>query len=121
MIIAFEKSSKDFLFHKIKRQTVIFSILIIPLIISFLFFHPDKWYIPVVEYLIFITLHIYLILTKYAFYDSNRESPAGQAIVAIGVLGGFIPLFLPVVWLLSIRFYFKSIKNLNYYLNDHRG
>ena len=54
MIIVFEKNSKDFLLYKIKRQTVLFSILIIPLIFLFLFFHLDKWYIPIVEYFVFI-------------------------------------------------------------------
>jgi hypothetical protein len=118
MLIAFERSSNKFLFQKIKMQTILFSILALPLMAAFLVFHPDRWYIPVVEYLLFISLHIYAILLKYAFYVPNSKSSAAQTFGAIGAIGTLIPFFIPLVWLLSVRFYFKSIKTLNFYLND---
>jgi hypothetical protein len=59
-----------------------------------------------------------LILTKYAFYEPNNKSQAAVAFGAIGALGGIIPVFLPVVWVLSVRFFFKSRENLKIYLND---
>ena len=90
-----------------------------PLIIAFLFFYPDKWYIPISEYFIFITAHTYIILTKYAFYKLNDNSSGAQAWVAIGALGLIVPVFIPVIWLLSIRFYFKSCETLKFYLNDY--
>jgi hypothetical protein len=119
MIIACEMRASQFLFHKIKMQITMFSVLSIPLIAAFLVFHPEIWYIPVIEYLIFISLYIYLILTKYAFYEPNSKSTSAQVFGAIGAFGGIIPVFLPVVWLLSIRFFFKSKENLNIYLNDY--
>jgi hypothetical protein len=119
MIVAYELGPAKFLMHKIKMQLVLFSILSIPLIIAFLLFHPDKWYIPIAEYFIFITSYIYIILTKYAFYRPNNKSTGAQAWVAIGAMGMIIPVFIPLVWLLSIRFYFKSRTNLNFYLNDY--
>lgn len=82
-------------------------------------FHHDIWYIPIIEYFIFISLYIYVILTKYAFYEPNSKSKAAQVFGVIGVIGGIIPVLLPVVWLLSIRFFFKSKENLNIYLNDY--
>lgn len=119
MLIAFEKSANQFLLQKIKLQLVLFSILTLPLIVAFAIFHSENWYIPVAEYLIFISLHIYTILTKYAFYTPNSVSPAAQTFSAIGAVCGIIPFLLPVVWLLSVRFYFKSWENLNTYLNDY--
>jgi hypothetical protein len=119
MIIAFEKSVTQFLFRKIRMQILLFSILVAPLILAYLVFHPELWYIPVVEYLIFVSLYIYLILTKYAFYEPNQKSAAAQIFGAIGAFGGFIPVFLPVVWLLSVRFFYKSKANLIVYLNDY--
>lgn len=119
MIIAYEMGTSQFLFHKIRTLIAMFSILSIPLIAAFLVFHPEIWYIPVIEYFIFISLYIYLILTKYAFYEPNCKSTSAQIFGIIGAIGGIIPVFLPVVWLLSIRFFFKSNENLNIYLNDY--
>ena len=119
MLLAYELGSAKFLTHKIKMQLSLFSILSIPLIIAFLLFHPDKWYIPIAEYIIFTTSFIYIILTKYAYYQPNRKSTGAQAWVAIGAMGMIIPVFIPVVWLLSIRFFFKSKNNLNFYMNDY--
>jgi hypothetical protein len=119
MILAYEMGPTQFLLHKIKMQISLFSVLTMPLIAAFLVFHSERWYIPISEYFIFISLHVYLILTKYAFYEPNRKSTPAQVFGAIGAFGGIIPLFLPLVWLLSIRFFFKSKKNLFIYLNDY--
>jgi hypothetical protein len=102
MILAYEIGPAGFILHKIKMQTVLFSILTIPLIIAFLIFHPDKWYIPVSELFIFTTSHIYIILTKYAYYQPNKKSTGAQAWISIGALGIIIPVFIPLIWLLSL-------------------
>jgi hypothetical protein len=119
MILAFEKGTNSFLIHKIKTHLVFFSVLAVPLILAFLIFHPDKWYVLVAEYVIIISTHIYVILTKYAFYQPGNKSNGAQAFEMIGAIGMILPFFIPVVWLLSIRFYFKSRENLNFYLNDY--
>lgn len=118
MIIAVEKSSANFLASKLYYQTKLFSIIALPLIILYFYFHIDLWYIPVAEYLIFILLHAYLILTKYAFYETNEKSAAARVYGTIGFLGTIIPIFMPLVLVLAVRFYFKSIDKLNYYLDD---
>ena len=119
MILAYEMGTNQFLLHKIKMQILMFSVLSLPLIAAFLVFHYEIWYIPIAEYFIFITLYIFLILTKYAFYEPNRKSASAQIFGAIGAFCGFIPIFLPVVWILSIRFFLRSKENLNVYLNDY--
>jgi len=118
MVLAYEMGPGRFLFRKIKMHLVLFTVLSVPLIIAFLLFHPDKWYIPVIEFFVFITMHIYVILTKYAFYQPNTRSNA-QVFEALGAIGIIVPFFIPIVWLLSIHFYFRSRKNLNLYLNDY--
>jgi hypothetical protein len=118
MIIACEMSTNRFLFNKLKMQLTLFSLLAFPLVILFIIFNPQLWYIPVVEYLIFITLHIFLILARYAFYQPNEKPYSAQVYGAIGVLAGIVPILLPVIWLLSVRFFFKSQENLKPYLND---
>jgi len=118
MIITFEKSSGQFLWYKVKTQLILFSVITLPLILAFIIFHSDLWYIAVVEYFVFIFLHIYLIMTKYAFYEPNIKSPATATLGAIGAIFSIIPVFIPVVWLMSIWFYFKSISKLKFYLDD---
>ncbi len=118
VIIAYGKGMNRFLFQKIKIHILLYSVVSLPLIAAFIVFHYELWYIPIVEYLIFISVHTYLILTKYAFYEPNNKSQAAVAFGAIGGLGGIIPVFLPVVWVLSVIFFFKSRENLKIYLND---
>ena len=119
LILSYELNAKKLIFLKVKRQLQLFSISVLPLIGLFLIFHIDKWHIPIAEYIILCFLHIYVIMTKYAFFESNKKSSAAQTFGSIGFFGGIIPIFLPVVWLLTIWFYFKSINNLNYYLDDY--
>jgi uncharacterized membrane protein YiaA len=119
MILAYEMSTRQFLFHKIKLQIILFSYTTIPLIISFMFFHYEYWYIPLAEYLIFISLHIFFILSKYAFFEPNSKSSTTVIFGSIGATAIFLPFLLPVVWLLSVWFYIKSTDKLNLYLNDY--
>lgn len=119
MILLYEMSPQRFLVHKIKLQTLIFSLICLPLILAFLVFHPSFWYIPAIEYLVFTSLHVYFIVTKYAFYRPNSSSPAAQIFGSIGAVSSIVAVFLPLVWAMTIRFYFKSIYNLKLYLDDY--
>lgn len=119
MLLAYELDARSLLYLKVKRQFQLYSIAVFPLMVLFMVFHADKWYIPVALYLIFCFLNIYVIMTKYAFYLPNGKSPAAQTFVALGILGGLIPVLLPVVWGLTIWFYIKSLTNLNIYLYDY--
>ena len=119
ILLSFELSAKKLLILKVKRLLQLFLTLVIPLLVLFIVFNPDKWYIPVAEYFIFCSLLIYTIMTKYAFYEPNIKSSAAQIYVALGALGAIIPVFLPVVWLLTILFYSKSVNNLNFFLYDY--
>lgn len=119
ILLSFELSATKLLILKVKRLLQLFSTLVIPLLVLFFVFNPDKWYIPVAEYFIFCSLLIYTIMTKYAFYEPNIKSSAAQIYVALGALGGMIPVFLPVVWLMTIFFYSKSVNKLNFFLYDY--
>ncbi len=119
ILLSVELSATKLLTLKVKRLLQLFSTLVIPLLVLFIVFNPDKWYIPVAEYFIFCSLLIYTIMTKYAFYEPNIKSSAAQIYVALGALGGMIPVFLPVVWLMTIFFYSKSVNKLNFFLYDY--
>ncbi|MCL1943558.1 MAG: hypothetical protein FWF54_08465 [Candidatus Azobacteroides sp.] len=117
-VLSYEFGSKRFLFYKIKMQIYLFSVLIAPLFILFIIFHYQYWYIIIIEYIILISLQNYNILLKYAFYIPNGQTPT--AYIMIGLLFGlFMPIFIPIIWVLSIYFYFKAQRILNFYLNDY--
>lgn len=113
-----ERGPKQFLYRKVLIAQAIFSIIFLPLIIAFLIFHPELWFIPVIEYVLISFILWYAILLKYTFYKPNQQLIAGQLFVAIGAMSLFIPFLIPLLWILSVRFYFKSITNLNPYLDD---
>lgn len=119
MIIAFEKDPNKFLSLKIKQQLAILTIISAPMIISFQFFHFQLWYVPFIVYIIFCILQVYAILVKYSFYEPNSKSSAAQIFIGIGFVGLLMPIFAPLIILLSLRFYLKAKQNLSYYLNDY--
>lgn len=118
ILIASEKGTKEFLLHKIKTQIILFSIFIFPLFLMFIFFHYQYWYVAVAEYLLFISLFLYSITMKYAFYIPRAQAPGAFSFFGL-LFGLFIPIFVPIIWGLSIYFYFKSIQRLNFYLDDY--
>jgi len=56
---------------------------------------------------------------KYSFYEPNSKSSAAQIFIGIGFVGLLMPIFAPLIILLSLRFYLKAKQNLSYYLNDY--
>lgn len=119
MIIAFEKDPNKFLSLKIKQQLAILTIISTPMIISFQFFHFNLWYVPFIVYIVFCILQVYAILVKYSFYEPNSKSAAAQVFIGIGFVSFMLPVFAPLIILLSLRFYLKAKQNLSQYLNDY--
>ncbi len=117
-LLAQEKNPQAFLFHKIKNALYIFSILFLPLMSVFILFHTHLWYISVIEYILFGIFLCYSILVKYTFYEPNTELNAASFFSTLGIVSCLIPflIFIPII--LSIRFYFKALQNLNFYLDD---
>ncbi len=119
MVMAYEKATSLFLARKLKLNILLFSALALPLVLAFIVFHLQLWYIPVAEYFIFISLQVFIILSKYAYYEPNNKSTTAQVFVFVGILSTIVPVLLPVVWILSVSFYFKANQTLNIYLHDY--
>lgn len=118
MIVVFEKSSKNFLKRKIKQQFVIFSIIIIPLMIAFLLFNIEYWYVAFIEYFVLSTIHIYFVVIKYSFYEPNSKASASQVFSVLGSTSILFPVLLPLIWVMTFYFYLKAKQKLNFYLDD---
>ena len=119
ILTSYELSAKKLMVLKIKRHIQIYTIVMMPLVILFTIFNHTLWYIVATEFFVLLTLHIYAITVKYALYKPNIKSQAAQTLVAIGAIGALIAPLLPLTIIMGIRFYIKSINNLNQYLNDY--
>ena len=118
ILIYIEFSTNKLLIDKIKTHAIIFSILTLPLIIAFIVFHTNYWYIVLIELMIFLTIHIFIVLSKYAYYEPNTITSGSQIMSVLAVSSVFIPFLIPVIWILSFYLFYKAKTNLNIYLND---
>jgi hypothetical protein len=118
MLISYQKSANRLLYYKLKQHLLLFTILILPLIVTFLLFHPVLWYILFVEYIVILSIHVYSIILKYAFYSHGR-STINYGLLLIGLSVGLIPVTTPLLWIFSVYLFCKACTNLNLYLNDY--
>lgn len=119
MVIALEKNSETFILEKFKTIVFLYTLVSLPLIALYLIFNPLYWYIPFIVLIIIYSLQFYFICTKYSIIFKSGSS-ANNLMGSIGIMFAIIPIFLPVLWLLSLRSYGQAIKNLNFYLHDFR-
>jgi hypothetical protein len=118
ILLCYQKNSDKLLYSKIKQYFLLYTVINLPLIIIYLFFHIELWYIVCAEYIIFLSIHTYCIFLKYAYYDLNK-SETNSVFMLIGFFIGLIPITTPVLWIVSIYLMIKSRNNLKFYLNDY--
>ncbi|MDR3093111.1 MAG: hypothetical protein LBU62_00515, partial [Bacteroidales bacterium] len=119
MLLSYQKKTANLLLYKIKQHILLYFIFNLPLIISFLIFHVELWYIIVVEFVILLSIHLYCIVLKYALYSLNQASILKEIFVILGIFIGLFPFSTPVLWLFSIFLFLKAQTNLYPYLNDY--
>ncbi len=118
VLLAKEYGTKEFLRDKLLSHLRDFSLFLLPLVIVFLIFHLEYYYIILAEIGVFLLLLTYSISLKYTFYEPNEKSGAMQTFMAFGILSIFVPFLLPVTVILTVIFVFRAIKNLKFYLDD---
>ena len=119
MLLAKEQNPKTFLKRKIWSHLLIYLAVMIPLLFSFIIFHPAHYYIPLLEIIIFSILIVYNILLKYAFYLPNEKAGGTQIFSAIGSISVLVPFVLIIVLVLGIKFWVQAHSNLKFYLHDY--
>jgi len=120
MVQAFELNPWMFLKKKILIHLLILSKIGLPLVTVYIILHPELWYVPVIEFLLLLSIHMYAVCLKYAFYQPLHKAPPARIFEAIGTASVLIPVLIPLVWVLNIRFLFRAIANLKLYLDDYR-
>lgn len=105
-IWCFNRTSKDFIFEKIRIGLFLFSLLSLPMIIPLIVFFPNELTTLLIFILMSYTYIITVILAKYSAYPYKMNLIEGML---IGISLIFMPLLIGIIPFL----YLKSIRQLN--------
>jgi hypothetical protein len=119
ILLSFEKSPKNLLFHKIKRHALLYAVTNLPFVILFMLFHADLWYIPFIVFIVLLSIHIYTITIKFAYFEINKDNGTNFILQLVGIIFGVIPIMTPLLWILSFCFFQKACTNLMPLLHDY--
>ena len=118
MLLSCRQHQSGFLQKKILQSCLLLSLLVFPQLLLTAIFRLNLWYVPVIEYVILLSMLIYMITLKYAFYLPQRNAVSTIS-AGIGVVIGINPMTTIVLWILSFLLYRKACLNLKFYLNDY--
>jgi hypothetical protein len=114
-----ELSPKRFILNKIKCQTKIFLITLLPLLLLNTIFNLEYSWISFGLTIISLLVITFVIFLKYAMYQPNTDLSGGSVLGAFSLLSIILPFILPAIIILAIIYYYRAINNLNLYLNDY--
>lgn len=120
LLEVFEKSPSRFIRFKIKQALKLFWLAALPLVLLFLIFHVEYWYVIVYIIVAATLLLVFSVLQKYAFYEENVNATTRNSLLLFfAFLAFYVPFLiflLPVMFMLAYRFYKKSLHNLSAHL-----
>ncbi len=115
---ASELNAPKFIKNKLFRHIKYLILFILPIfVLSFI--HYEYWLYIIVCFFVVINLQIGAILLKYAYYYPNVLSGAHQMIGSIMLLLSVILPVSIIFLFLNILLYYKSVRNLNNFLNAY--
>lgn len=113
-----EKTAAAYIKGKVKTAIRNFHLVSLPFYLLFVAFHPSLWWVLVLLSVSAVTSFLFCICLKYANYVPDEKNSGHDLLLSLGVLAAFTP-FLPLTFLLSIRYFFVARKNLNLYLDGY--
>jgi hypothetical protein len=120
MLKVFEKSPKQLLIHKILWQLKLFWFCMLPLLVVFMIFHYIYWYVILYLFVTSSIAQVFAIFYKYAVYQPHTQNQLNVFIYVVFSLAFMLviatPFLVPVSAFIMIRYYKKSITNLDLYL-----
>jgi len=119
MLEAFEMPAGKLLWFKLKNQLALFWALCLPLILVFLIFHGNYWYVLSVVTVLCSALQVLSILLKYAIYSPHEGAQGNFLLIGLSIIFYFVPFLLPLPFLWMIKYYKKALNNLHFYLHDY--
>jgi len=108
------KTPADFLLDKVLSALKIKAIVLLPMVLLFLVFHIEYWYIFTLMVVFGTLIFVMILLRKYAHFVENEILPSDTP-SSLAMLGIFIPFLLPLGLFLIVYYYRKSLKKLALY------
>ena len=117
MLVIRNYTPSQFIFNKLKCHSLFYLTYSAPgLLIFFLFQFNFLWVVLIFFFLLIFNV-FFNICCKYAFYESASLQSTNQLWLSIGLVSMLLPPLLPLPFILTIRFYRKSVIKLAKYLN----
>jgi len=118
MLESFSVKGVSFLRNKVMMHLkYAFFILIIPLCLL-LVFNAELFYLAFVLLVIVISMQLFAIYLKYAFYEQGEVLTQNSTFHMLFFIGFIFPFFTPVAMYFLFNYRKKAIENLKSYLND---
>ena len=108
----------SFLKKKILHHSKFTSLLLLPVLIIYLFQHPEHWYIVLIAWFVYMINIFYFITLKYALYRPDKKLTADTIWVGLLFASTLIPFLFPIPIIVALRNYSLSKINLKIYLDD---
>jgi hypothetical protein len=109
---------KRFFFHKIGRHSLFIHLVLLPVYILSLLFHPEEYYFTLAGLFILQLAIVFSIFYKYALYRPRVRRLPQNMVHAIYFLFLLIPGFQLVCLLLCIWYGVKAHKTMSYFWKD---
>ncbi|WP_187261438.1 hypothetical protein [Pontibacter beigongshangensis] len=107
-----------FLRKKLLQHLKLYLLFCLPLLLIYIMFHLDMWYLPLVFMLLLCLNVCFFILSKYAFYRPGMSLAGSSLLSSLAMLSSLLPFLILLPLVMNVRFYAKAVSNLNSYLDD---
>lgn len=117
-IISQEKKISHFLCIKWLHVVKFWTIFTMPVVIATLIQNPTLWMITLAVVIILSIYLLFVVMSKYAFYEPNCQLDASNFYISIGALSIILPILLPFLPGLIVISWIKAVKRLKPLLDD---
>lgn len=117
LVETFAPNPSSFLFKKAKIHFLYSSIFVVIPMILMLIFNFEYYYVALIITLVFITLQLFAIYTKYALYEPGDILKQNSILHALFLIGFIFPFIFPIAIYFLFKYRNSALKNLKTYLN----
>lgn len=117
-IISQEKRTSHFLYNKWLHVVKFWSMFSMPIVIATLIQNPTLWMITLAIVIIMSIYLLFVVMSKYAFFEPNSPLDASNFYISIGALSIILPILLPFLPGLIVISWIKAVKKLKPLLDD---
>lgn len=90
-------------------------LVLLPLYLSFLAFHPDLWRVDLGCLVVLSLVFLFTVISKYAYYRPDQSTGPAGLYYALAQISPLLPFLLPVPLVMGLLFYPKAINNIHAY------